>query len=303
MIKRAVVVGINDYTVLDPTGQSNLNYCVRDAQAMYWMLIDAFGFDPSNVYYYADAAASRTNILRALRYITTTAEAGDVGCFYYSGHGARVQDPNSPGTFYEAICPYSGNFISDFEMYQIADNLEPSVLNFTIILDSCHSGGMGDAAPQGAKAKSLPYAPGLVNAMMQLMNTLVPCGICLPHDQIATLLNNVRNVSANGSGSIDLDEDPDKTLIRFAKSTLIAGCQFNEFSWENATLGHGLLTQSFLDLVNQSNFQITYDSLLDELRSRVSAYASQMGVAQHPQLRGQQNRMEEGFLDQWIDCR
>ncbi len=302
MIKRAVIAGINDYSVLDPTGQSNLNFCVRDARAMYWLLVDAFGFDPSQIYYYEDAAASRTNILRALRYIATTGEAGDVGCFYYSGHGARVQDPNAPGTFYEAICPYSGNFISDFEMYQIADSLEPSVMNFTIILDSCHSGGMGEVLASGAKARSMPYASGLADAMIQLMNTLVPCGICLPHDQVTSLQNNVRNVTASGDG-VDLDEDPDKTLTRFAKSTLIAGCQFNEFSWENPTLRHGLLTQSFLDLVNQSSFQINHDDLLGELRSRVSAYASQIGVAQHPQLRGQMNRMEEGFLDGWIDSR
>src|SRR5207248_2968926 len=76
-VKRAVVVGVNDYSTQFPDGQSNLAGCVNDASSMYHMLTSTFGFDPSQTYYYVDRDASRNNILQALRYITSTAEPGD----------------------------------------------------------------------------------------------------------------------------------------------------------------------------------------------------------------------------------
>src|SRR5687767_7898392 len=89
MTKRAVIVGINDYSVIDPTGNSNLRSCVNDANEMYHMLVDAFGFDPTQVFCYRDRNASSANILRAVAYMLQNSEAGDVACFYYSGHGSR----------------------------------------------------------------------------------------------------------------------------------------------------------------------------------------------------------------------
>ncbi len=303
MVKRAVVVGIDDYTVLDPTGNSNLNYCVRDAQAMYHLLTTVFvpGFEPSQVYYYANSTATRENILRALRYITSVGEAGDVACFFFAGHGARVQ--GADGVFYETIIPYSGDWISDWELYQIADSLLPSFVNFTIILDSCHSGGMIDLLPDNASVRTIQFLQELTDAMVQTMNTLIPCGICLPHDRVSAIRGNVSNVTVGANGMIDLDWDPDKTLIQFAKSTLIAACRFDELATEDGSFGHGLLTQSFTEIVNQSNFQMNYHDLLDELRTRVQQKAQALGVSQRPQIYGQQNRMEEDFLQGWTQSK
>jgi hypothetical protein len=303
MVKRAVVVGIDDYTVLDPSGNSNLNYCVRDAQAMYHLVTSAFepGFDPSQVYYYANSSATRDNILRALRYITSVGEAGDVACFFFAGHGARVAGSN--GVFYETIIPYSGDWISDWELYQIADSLEPSYVNFTIILDSCHSGGMLDLLPDTARVRTIRLMQQLIDAMVQSMSTLIPCGICLPHDQIDVIRNNISNVVLGSDGIIDLDWDQDKTLVRFAKSTLISACRFDELASEDASFGHGLLTQSFTEIVNQSNFRMDYHDLLDELRQRVQQKAQALGATQTPQIYGQQNRMEEEFLAGWTQSK
>ena len=49
MKKRAVVVGINDYTSIDLLGRSNLNSCVSDARSIAGLLPDAFGFEASDI--------------------------------------------------------------------------------------------------------------------------------------------------------------------------------------------------------------------------------------------------------------
>jgi Caspase domain len=126
----------------------------------------------------------------------------------------------------------------------------------------------------------------------------------LPSDA-SVLDNNVRNVSATTDGPIICEEDPDKQLVPLAKASLIAACRFSEYSWEDQSLGHGLMTQSFLDIITSSNFQITYDDLLSQLRTKVGDYINRKiapgrpGTTQVPQLRGQQNRMSEEFLAAW----
>ncbi|NER83048.1 MAG: caspase family protein [Leptolyngbya sp. SIO1D8] len=315
MVKRAVVVGVNDYSIQDPSGNSlsDLNCCVRDAQSTYHLLINAFGFDPSQVFYYTDRQASRDNILRSLRYITANGEAGDVACFYYSGHGARIPAKRGKADcdkYLEAIVPASGDWITDWELFRLAQDLEPSAVNFTVVLDSCHSGGLHET-DQLQKCRSGLFSEELIEAMVTYMQTLVPCGVCLPPTS-DVLNHNVSQVTANSNshnGMVDLDEDPDKTLIQQSKSTLISGCRFNEYSWEDGDTRHSLLTQSLLDLVNQSNFEINHHDLIDELRQRVAKkittqiHPDYPNATQTPQLRGQMNRMEENFLAGWIDSR
>jgi hypothetical protein len=316
VVKRAVVVGINDYTAQWPSGNANLTWCVNDARSFYHLLVEAFGFDPAQVYFYTDQAASRDNILRALRTITTRGEPGDVACFYYSGHGARVPARGGPGdvdAFYETIVPASGSWISDWEIAQIANDLQPHFVNFTVFLDSCHSGGMHptDAAN---KVRSPQFSDQLVSAMLTgAALTLIPMGLGLPAAvALQVFRGNVRNPrrSANGSnGMVDLDPDPDKTLIEQSKSTLISACNYNELSWEASSLQHGLMTRSIIDLVSRQPYVITHHDLMEELRTRVGAYITQHitpgnpGVRQTPQLRGQANRMTEDFLEGWRDCR
>jgi hypothetical protein len=314
MTKRAVIVGINDYSVIDPTGKSNLGSCVNDANEMYHMLVDAFGFDPTQVFCYRDRNASSANILRAVAYMLQNSEAGDVACFYYSGHGSRF--PAVQGRFdidrhYEAIIPASGAPITDFDLFRLADSLNPSFVNFNVILDSCHSGGMHDA-DDVVKSRSLRLIQEYIDALIRALRTLIPIGVCIPPSS-TVMNNNIRSARLGADARLDLDVDPNKTLVQFSKSTLISGCRFDELSWEvsgsNGAAGHGLLTQSFIDLVNASNFSITYHDLMTQLGTRVGQkITSQIvpthpGVTQTPQLMGQMNRMEEQFLAGWNDSR
>ena len=65
MTMRAVVVGINDYTGIDPTGNSNLSCCVSDETSVA-DLLQSFGFDSADIVNITDREATRTALLSAL---------------------------------------------------------------------------------------------------------------------------------------------------------------------------------------------------------------------------------------------
>jgi hypothetical protein len=300
MTKRAVIVGVNDYSV---QGYNNLRYCVADAAAAYHLLRDAFLFEPQDMYYLTDANATSSRIRQTLRYVLTQSQPGDVVCFYYSGHGGRTPHPGDPSQMFETIIPFSGQHISDHELFLAADTLESSVANFTIILDSCHAGGMHDESEMARRARSPQFSPDLVARLAQC-RTLVPCGICLPPGSRDVLAGNVVSATARNAGVV-VEEDANRRLVQQAKSTMIAASTAAQTAMEHETISHGLLTKAFLDLVNASNFGIDHHKLIDELNTRVSAMMTKLftGKSQTPQLRGQQNRMTEDFLQSWKDSR
>lgn len=291
MTKRAVVVGINDYSV---QGFNNLGGCVRDAQAVYHLLVDAFLFDPSQIWLYTDSRATSSNIRQAIRYMLSISEPGDVACFYYAGHGGL--HPISGGAYYQTIIPYAGSFITDWDLETAAAALMPSVVNFTVILDSCHSGGMHQESENDVAVRSIRYAGEFIEKLVSSMLKIIPFGVTVPAPQAYG--NNVSNVQKKENGLLSMDEDPNQLFIPQAKSTLLAACRWDEYAGE--TPSHGYLTQALLDLVNQSNFLMDHRKLHQQLVDRVRQLA---GPKQTPQIRGQQNRMEEDFLLGWRDCR
>ena len=140
MTKRALVVGINDYSA---KGYGNLKWCVADANSMSQLLVHGFGFDPSEVYLLTDGKASRGNILRTLRYILSQAQAGDVACFYFSGHGAP--DFRTGRAF---LVPSDGDpkylRVSGYPLSQLYEKLSQlKARRIVVALDSCFSGAGG----------------------------------------------------------------------------------------------------------------------------------------------------------------
>jgi hypothetical protein len=292
-----VIVGVNDYSV---QGFASLRYCVPDAQAMYHLLVDAFIFDPSQVWVYTDRSATSSNIRQAINYMLSVSEPGDVACFYYSGHGGL--HPTTDSTWYQTIIPYSGQFITDWDLFFAAETLQQSVVNFTVVLDSCHSGGMHEESEHPESTRAVRMAREMIERIVQFMRTLIPFGTTTPN--IAAYDNNAQNVRDAGDGLVCLEEDPNRQFIELAKSTLVSACNWNEFAQEDPTIGHGILSQAFLDLVNQSDFQIDHRRLHTELLTHVGELSTRLSTPkQTPQIRGQANRMEEDFLMGWRDTR
>ncbi|CAN6335472.1 unnamed protein product [Urochloa humidicola] len=130
-----------------------LRGCINDVLAMRDTLVARFGFAPADITVLTDddtrggAGAlipTGANIKRALSDMVSRAAPGDVLFFHYSGHGTLVPRRHGHGGEYdEAIVPCDFNLITDVDFRQLVDTV-PEGATFTMVSDSCHSGGLID---------------------------------------------------------------------------------------------------------------------------------------------------------------
>jgi hypothetical protein len=274
-------------------------------------LLPTFGFDTADITTLTDGSATRDAVLSALGNLVGASAPGDVACLYFSGHGSiEPADPADDACqrFYESMCTATRPFLTDRDLFAIANRLQQSVVNFTVISDSCHSGGMDQEVDAAAKYKSVALGGDLQQRIQSFMNTWIPIGIAVPSTS-DSCSNNVSRVEVTEGGHLLCEEDPSQIFVPLAKMTLISGCRFWELSYE--TGGHGLLTQALLDTVDASGFAISHGNLIDTLQRNVArafegllpSIPAAYPKSQVPQLRGQANRMEEEFLQPWFASR
>jgi hypothetical protein len=297
MTKRALVVGINDYsnwaTPVSYGGTSwtapSLPNCTADADSFAQVLQDGFLFD--EVTTLKDGNASSSAILNGIRGVLGQSGAGDVMCFYFAGHGARIPDGSSATAtrYFETIIPWDATMVSSMDIAAIADSLQPSFVNFTLVLDSCHSGGM----VLSPDSRGSLWDQATAQAFQAACQTVVPW-ICLVDS--TGLSGNVSNLQLQSSGVCAMDVDASKNNPDNAKATLLSACDFNEDAGEAPAGGHGAFTKAILDAVTACNFSISHPDFLTAVRAGVTAE----GVStQTPQLRGRPVRLQENFLASW----
>lgn len=150
----AVVVGIQEYNKA-LTGASNLHGPVDDALAIAQAL-KLYGF--SHITLLKNEAASRSEIMNAIRKVRTKIRPSERFVFYFAGHGRSL--PAS------GVLPFDAHFDPD-------NDLTPKMLNDelgkmkarskTVILDSCFSGafyGGTKAVAQRMGVRSFPPPQG-----------------------------------------------------------------------------------------------------------------------------------------------
>jgi hypothetical protein len=297
MAKKALVVGINDYTNWNngvavgslTLAAPSLQWCVPDSNSFADLLKSGFDFD--QVTTLQDSQATSQAILNGITGLLNSSTAGDTVCFYFSGHGGRI--PETPGStstrYYETIIPWDANMISSMQVATIAQNLPPSQINFTLVLDSCHSGGMF-LSPE---SRGFTWNNDAAQLFQSACEAIVPW-ICLVDPSACD--GNVSGLTLQSSGLCTMAVDSTKNNPADAKATLLSACDYGELSSESATVKHGYFTQAILDVVNACNFQITHPDLLSQLSQKVNGYA---GGSQTPQLRGRPVRLQEDFLAGW----
>lgn len=297
MAKKALVVGINDYSNWNSgvniggltLSAPNLHWCVADSNSFGQLLKDGFNFD--SVTTLQDSQATSKAILDGITNLLNSGSAGDTICLYFSGHGGRIpENPGSSSTrYYETIVPYDAAMISSMQVASIAQSLEPDSINFTLVFDSCNSGGMFLSPDQ----KGFTWDQATAQAFQAACQAIIPW-ICLLDDTV--LDGNVSSLQLLDSGVCTMSVDTSKDNPNDAKATLLSACDYGELSGESSSIGHGFFTQAILDLVNACDFQITHPDLLAQLRQKV---ASSAGSGQTPQLRGRPIRLQENFLAGW----
>jgi len=151
--KLALLVGINDYP--QESRFAPLNGCVNDVELQYFLLVHRFGFNPRDIIKLTDQQATREGILTAYEeHLIKQARPGDVVVFHFSGHGSRVLDPDQDfedglnSTLVPVDSPLPAEFprvggpvddITGHTMFLLGSAMPTE--NYTIVLDSCHSGG------------------------------------------------------------------------------------------------------------------------------------------------------------------
>ena len=180
--KRALVIGINAYVMPpeDPPSGSGisdsvspkrlrgnfapLDGAVNDALLMRQILRDRFDFAAGDIKLLTDREATRERILREFQaWLIDAPAAGDTSLFYYAGHGSQVKNLGSEEVdqFDETIVPVDvcegARDIRDKEMARLYRAVVQKGVGLTVILDSCHSGGMSRGVwNAGGKSRFMP---------------------------------------------------------------------------------------------------------------------------------------------------
>ncbi len=153
--RRALVVGIDRYAA--SARWSDLEGAANDARDVAALLVARFGYRPEDVTVLLDRTATREAILGAWRHVLVEPAApGDLGVFYYAGHGSQILNLLSPkpGHLDETIFPSDGRDIRDVELGRLAEEAADRGLRLTVVLDSCHSGSATRGLAPGGKVRA-----------------------------------------------------------------------------------------------------------------------------------------------------
>ncbi|GMI72494.1 metacaspase 2f, metacaspase 9 [Hibiscus trionum] len=307
----AVLVGCNY-----PKTQYELHGCINDVVAMRDVLVNRFGFEPTNIELLTDAPAAAgegsssavlptgANIKAALSKMVSQAETGDVLFFHYSGHGTRIPSLKPAHVFRqdEAIVPSDFNLITDMDFRQLVNRL-PEGASFTILSDSCHSGGLIDKekeqiGPSAYKTtSSLPYKPKNIpfESVLQHLSSLTG----INSSDIGTHL--LESFGANASLKFfapqlkfDLFE-----LLKPDEGILLSGCQADETSadmnpMESGGKAYGAFSNAIQLVLKENTGGLSNKQVVMMARKVLEA----QGFDQHPCLYCSDRNADATFLSQ-----
>lgn len=158
--KKALLVGINEY----PNPEDRLYGCENDVFLMSAFLQES-GYEENNIRLLLNKRATSSAVKERLDWLMDGAGKGEQRIFFYSGHGTQVP---SYGEKYEldhldeCLVTYDFDFddpqgtsLVDDEFYKFYSQLNYNV-DFRVIFDCCHSGGLDRAGTSRIRGISPP---------------------------------------------------------------------------------------------------------------------------------------------------
>lgn len=286
VVRRAVLVGINQY----PDPKNNLQGCVNDALMMGKLLTENFGFRADDIRLLVDERATTANIRERLQWLVQGAAPGSVLVFHYSGHGSQVRDRNGDeleDQLDEIICPYDLNWdepFTDDDFAQAIESVQEGV-NFTLILDCCHSGTgtrvfFKEPGARGRDRSRYLAPPPDVSFRMA-------AGVELDPGRPERTVNmvGVRDLPTRQFGSALIEQN----------AIVITGCRADQTSADAWIEGdyHGALTYSLVQAITTQNYALSYSHLIETAGNwlEVNSYE------QVPQLETTEAMRGWGFLN------
>jgi hypothetical protein len=147
-LKKALLVGTNKYAMPG----NDLNGCVADAEDMYDLLVNGYGFLADNVRVLTDERATKANVIERLNWLVSGTDLME--CVYYnSSHGTKLRvrkDGALSDVEEEAIVTYDFDW-DNRETQLVADDIHNIIIKLNAqsklmtIVDSCHSQNVAKA--------------------------------------------------------------------------------------------------------------------------------------------------------------
>ncbi|KAI4348539.1 hypothetical protein L6164_009251 [Bauhinia variegata] len=297
--RHALLVGCNY-----PNTPNELHGCINDVLAMRDVLVTRFAFEETNIQLLTDqegtdesAMPTGANIRNALARMVDKAEAGDVLYFHYSGHGTTISSmkPGHPLRQDEAIVPCDFNIITDLDFRHLVNQL-PKGASFTILSDSCHSGGLIDKEKEqigpfsGSNDKNgtlqLSYKPKSIpfESILQHLSSLTK----INSSDIGTHLLEFFGSQASLRFRLplpELDDLLDSLTLGPDEGILLSGCQADEASADMDPLmtdgkAYGAFSNAVQLVLKDNPADITNKNLVIMARKILQ----QQGFQQHPCL-------------------
>jgi len=260
----ALVVGINDY----PYVHANpLRGCCNDAERMAALLADVYGF---RVYLLLDREATRAGILKGMDDLVRSARPEERVVVHFSGHGSRIKNPD--GGTVETLVPHDSGRgkhpnrdVTDQELYRWLLRLSAITPYVTLVIDSCHAGGIVrdlEAPARGIETDERPEALS---------------------EKVAYLGNDAPQSAYRDSG-------PSGWLPMSDRYTLIAACRAAERAREieDPATGriHGALSCFLAEELTRVEGRFSCRDLFERVSNRVCTRFQE----QNPQLEGAWDR-------------
>ena len=276
MAKKALLVGINRYKIPG----ADLRGCVNDVKNLRAVLTAYYGFAGKNIKTLTDYAATTKAMRDAIATLVKGAKKGDVLLLHYSGHGANVPDKNGDEADRrdEILCPtdldWKAPLLDDW--LRTTFNRLPAGVNFTVIMDCCHSG-------TNTRALLPPDAP------------VIPRYLPNPWDLMAAESGRRLRGKVKGSlrRSTPARRKKDIVVVNIPE-VLVTGCRDTQTS-ADAEIGgsfNGALTYNLVATIKAARGKLTYRELHDGTVKRLR----KGGFSQVPQLEGRAPSLDRPFL-------
>jgi hypothetical protein len=221
----------------------------------------------ANGFVHTDAWYTRDNILNGVNGLLQDTQASDDICIFFSDYGARIPSMN-PSLWYEGMAVYIGGVVTDSDLATLANQLDYSHVNPTLVLDTCHSGGLHpveDVQQTVSAAQGAISPKDVVQAFTQSCQKLVSVGFGLDVAE-AVPGQNIRAIGLQNN-ECDIQEADDSHYVELAKNTLLSACAATEEEFWSSELEATLFVAALKSVLNASNFQSSNTDLLAYVRA------------------------------------
>ena len=156
----ALIIGINNYV-----NARELDYAVKDAEAVQSMLTEIFQFKQGNITLLKNAEANKDRIIQEFSNITQKAEGNDRVLIFFAGHGETMEYPGGGEKGY--LLPVEGDknnlYLTAIPMEELREiALMSEAKHMLYLIDACY-GGLASVGSRGL----VPSVPRYIDKITQ----------------------------------------------------------------------------------------------------------------------------------------